>query len=135
MSKTALLAELAGDPLARGYAGMTAAQAAASLGTLDRTRNRASVAVSAILDAIVWTEYDAVATTLKERLGLILARDTINANSTNVRATFLAAFAAGSATRTALLALLAEPISRATELGFDGPVTPGLIEWVRSRGE
>lgn len=134
MAKAALITELRDDPLARGYAGMTATQAAISLNEKNRTRNRASIPVSEVLDAIVWTEYDTLTATHKDRLGVILARDAINANSTNVRAVFLAAFTNGSATRTALIALLAEPVSRAAEIGMTEPVTPGLIEWARAHG-
>lgn len=134
MTKAALIAELRDDPLTRGYAGMTAAQAADALNARTRTRNRAMVSVSEILDAIDWVEYDALAAAHKARLNLILARDAVNANSTNVRAAFLAAFAAGSTTRTSLIALLAEPISRAVEIGMTEPATPGLIEWARAHG-
>lgn len=134
MAKAALITELTNDPLARGYAGMTAAQAAISLNEKNRTRNRAMVQVSAILDAIAWTEYDALTATHKDRLNVILARDTINANSVNVRAAFLAAFTNGSTSRANLIALLSEPISRAVEIGLTEPATPGLIEWARAHG-
>ena len=134
MAKAALIAELRDDPLARGYAGMTAAQAAASLNERNRTRNRASIPVSEVLDAIVWTEYDALAAAHKDRLGLILARDAINANSANVKAVFLAAFTNGSTTRTNLVALLGEQISRAVEIGINEPVGAGFIEWARAHG-
>ena len=129
-SVDALIAELFSDPLARGYAAMSAKDAAASLNAKNRQRNRDLVPVSDILDAIAWSEYDAASAAHKARLNLIMARDRVNANSANVKQAFLDAFAAGSATRAALIALLVETVSRATELGLS-TVTPGVVEEAR----
>ena len=44
--------ELAGDPLARGYSGMSDAAAAIDLNTAYRTRGRASMSASEVYNAI-----------------------------------------------------------------------------------
>lgn len=54
-----LVDELANDPLGRGYAGMTAQQAADDLNAIIRTRPRTAVPASEVFARFVPAEYDA----------------------------------------------------------------------------
>lgn len=116
--------ELTTDPLARGYAGMTNAQAAASLNTANCTVDRAVIPANEFVGAIVWTEYTAAATTANARLYLTMltSAGTVDVKSTNVRAAIQAIFGSGTTTRANLVALQTLTVSRATELGLSRPV-------------
>jgi hypothetical protein len=120
--------ELINDPLVRGYVGMTDAQAAASLLTKNRPRNKVTLSASEIFEAIDTDEYLALSATEKDRVNIVLnLGDSIQIGpASKARAFILAAFAgaAGAITRPALAALAVEQISRATEL-FGGDI-PGV---------
>lgn len=131
MDLAILKAEITGDPLARGYAGMTDLQITTSLNVVDRTRQRATIPVSEVVRAFVASELDALTTGKKANLQIMLMAGTIEVNNTNVRAVFFDAFASGSATRTALIALADETVSRGEELGI-GFVSLGNVQQAKA---
>ena len=110
--------ELAGDPLGRGYAGMTDAAAATPLNTANRAVERGLVAAHEIFEAIVPSDWTVLSAAEKQRLQTIMSLGEVNLRGTNTRAALAAAFGAGTATRTALVALQSEMMSRAAELGL-----------------
>lgn len=130
----ALTTELTTDPLRRGYAAMSDAQAADSLNTANRTVERATLRAADIFEAVVLSEYNALAAAKKAQVDRVLnlAGDDIpvGANS-KARAFLLDAFVAGSATRTALAAAVQHQVSRAAELGL-GPVSHQMIAEARN---
>ena len=115
-----LVTELTTDPLGRGYSGMTDQQAADDLNTAYRSRNRSSVKGSEIFNAIVLSEYDALADAEKLKVQIIcgLGDDIDVGAGTNTRAFLIAAFGPATVTRDNLIALASESISRAIELGL-----------------
>jgi len=119
MDMAILHSELTNDPLARGYAGMTDAQAAASLNTANRATTRTIIPAWEIIGATVPSEWTALSAAEKQRYQTITGAGEVDASNQNVRNAFLAMFAGGTATRTALAALQNGPnVSRATELGL-----------------
>lgn len=132
---TALAAEIAADPLALGYAGKTDAQVAALLNGADRSTTAARSVVPAyeVWEAIVPAEWAALSAAEKQRVQTLLAMGQVNLAGPNTRAGFAAAFAAGTATRTALLALPTQSIARtrAQEV-FGVPVTDQDVARARS---
>lgn len=129
MNLAILTAELIDDPLARGYAAMSDAAAAADLNTVYRTRDKTSMTGSEILNAINAGEWTALTDGQRQIVWNILHLDTLN--PFGVEATLLVAvFGGGSATITALAAARKENISRAAELGL-GFVSPGHVENAR----
>ncbi len=121
----ALKAEITTDPLARGYAGMTNVQIAASLNTANRTRNRTIMTASEIINAINVTEFNALTATNKAAVWDLLHLGELN--PFGVEATmFTSIFGGGSTTIATLASLRAQSISRAVELGL-GVVSEGLV--------
>ncbi len=124
----ALRDELAADPLARGYSGMSDQAAADDLNTAYRTRNRTSMTVSEVLNAVDSTEFGALSDANETKFWRLMAIGDLN--PFGVEATLLTGmFGAGSATILALQAARLEPISRAQELGVR--VGPGLVAEAR----
>ncbi len=123
MSSYKLRRELFDDPLTIGYAGMTDAQALASItdvGTRNKP-NRDTLTSADIYNVIVRSEYQALSPAEKAELGIILGLgDSIDVSATSkARAALAGMFAAGSDTRPALLALITGlRQSRAVELGI-----------------
>jgi hypothetical protein len=116
--------ELTNDPLVRGYAGMTDAQAAASLLTKNRSSNKTHLSASEIFEAVDLAEYSALSATERAKVDVVLnLGDQIFIGPTSKARAFLAgAFGANTATRTALLASAADSVSRSQELlGGDIP--------------
>ena len=131
MNYTALKTELTSDPLTRGYAAMTSQQAADSLNTANRPVERSVVPAHEVFEAVVPSEWAALAAAEKTRFQSIIGMGDVNLKGTNTRAALAAMFAAGTTTRANLIALQAgQPISRAAELGL-GEVTAGDIERAR----
>lgn len=126
-----LKSELISDPLVRGYSSMTDAQAAGDLNSKYRTVPVRVLASHEIFEAIVPSEYDALANTAKDKLKAMLAMGTIDPYGANTSSTFSALFAAGTQTRANLLALRTTAISRAEELGL-GVVAPGHVYKARN---
>ena len=131
MDIQALASELSGDPLARGYAGMSDAAAAASLNdTIDRTTNKSSMSGDEIFAATDSTEYDALTTDQKQLWLAFCGRDTVDPFGTANVAFVVSLFGNPSTTRTALINGRVNSVSRATELGL-GLVKPGHVGMAR----
>lgn len=128
---TVLSNELADDPLARGYSGMTDAQATDSLNdTLDRERNRTSMTGSEVLNAVNNTEYLALSASDKDRVWQLLHLGTLNPFGVEADL-LLDIFGGGSTTITALVVARKEIISRGAELGL-GVVKEGQVQRARA---
>jgi hypothetical protein len=113
--------ELTNDPLARGYAGMTAQQAADSLNTVNRTQNKTTLTGAEIYEAMDIAEFQAKTagqqTFVRDIIGL--GGNVSVGTGTKARAVLLSIFGGGSTTISALAAAIALPsISRAAELGL-----------------
>jgi hypothetical protein len=132
MDYLALKNELSTDPLSRGYAGMTNAQAAASLNTANRTITRKSISGAEIIKATLVAEYTALSADLKTAYwGMVGASGGVDPSDANTRAIFGAMFGAATTTRANLLALQNQTVSRAAELGL-GEVTPGDVQCAKA---
>lgn len=125
--------ELLTDPLARGYSGMTDAQAAASLNTANRTRQKTHLTGAQIYECMDRTEFEAKTDPQKVYVRDILGLggDILVTSGSKTRSVFVAVFGAGSATINALVALVTETISRATEVGLP-VVKPGHVSEARA---
>ena len=127
-----LKTEIQTDPLALGYAPLLAAgNQAAIADLLNEVRagigiDRLTVPAWEVFDAIVPAEWAALLAQEKQRIQIILSLGTVPVKGTNTRNAFLAAFAAGTATRSALAALQTRPGSRAEQL-FSQSVSPADI--------
>ena len=115
---TPLQDELTNDPLARGYSGMTDAQVAASLNTVDRTRRKLTVPGVDARGATDITEFENLTAADQDRWISVTSGAFLNVDQGVDRSIALALFGAGTTTRTALAALQNEAISRAVELNF-----------------
>ena len=133
MSEQTLRDELANDPLARGYSGMTVEEVFASLTAVDRTVTVGFLEAAEIFDAINIGEYQNLAAGDKDSVALILGLSgPINVGSPSNARTILAnAFDSNSDTRIALLKLIDRTVSRAEELGIAGWLTGGRIKKAR----
>lgn len=134
----ALATELSGDPLGRGYSGMTDAQAAADLNTVYRTRPKDVLTGDEVFTATDASEFaaldDGTGNNNPDLKGYWLsftAKQEIDPfNSSNV-AFLRFIFGTGSATESALAGLRNEDVSRAVELGF-GKVSEGNVAFART---
>lgn len=133
MNIAALASELAtGHPVTGAYSAndVTATE---QLNALNRTRERASLTSGEIYNALDPTEFSGLSAALKELVRDILGLGGVSiASGTNARAVLLQAFGAGTTTRTNLVAVVNEPISRAQELGL-GEVKEGHVWMARGR--
>lgn len=129
MSEQTLRDELANDPLARGYSGMTVEGVLSSLTAVDRTVSVGTLEAAEIFEAINIGEYQTLTAGTKSGVALILGLSgPINVGSPSNARTILAnAFGAATVTRTALLNLIDRSVSRAQELGIAGWLTGGRI--------
>lgn len=125
-----LKSEIDSDPLGIGYAGMTDAQVADSLNAKTRTRERTVISSYEVINATVAADWAALSAAEKQRYQTITGAGQIDVQSANVRAAFLAMFAAGTTTRANLATLQSESVSRADEVGI-GEVHTGDINVVR----
>lgn len=135
MNYAVLAAELTGDPLTRGYSGMTDAEAAADLNTVYRTRQLERLDPADAYDVVDVSEFLALTDAQRDEIWNIVHLGTaagilVTAGS-RARARFIAIFGAGSDTIAALLALITEDISRGGELGL-GYVKPGHVTKARA---
>lgn len=120
----ALKSELTTDPLAKGYAGMSDAQAAASLTTAYRTTERASIRASELYEAVVDSEFTALAANIQTRVRDLYTLDVVPAaTGSRARAVLLAIFGAGTQTRANLAALVKVDVRRCDEIGWGVGVT------------
>jgi len=129
MDYVALKAELvAGHPVTGAYSADNAA-AAGQLNVVNRTRPKATMTGSEILQAINKTEFTALTAANKQLVWDLLHLGTLNPFGVEA-ALFVDAFGGGSATIAALAAARVDAVSRAEELGL-GLVYPGDVENAR----
>ncbi len=133
----ALKDELAPDPLARGYSGMTDEEAAADLNTSYRTRNRTSMTGDEIAqqaDPAEFNELDDGSTNntadVKSHWLALCGRETINPFANANAQLVIAIFGGGSTSVSNLNAARVESITRGEELGL-GKVKPGHVQDAR----
>jgi len=117
-----LKAEIQTDPLSLGYATPLAAGNHSALADL-LNQLRGTIAIQRdtapaweVFECIVPAEWAALTAQEKQRIQTILAMGTVSIKGPNTRSAFLAAFAAGTATRTALAAMQNRQGSRAEQL-------------------
>lgn len=126
-----LRSELANDPLARGYAGMTDAEVVADINSQHRSRNRESMSGAEIGAAIDAAEYTALADEAhKDRLIALSNLDSVDPFGF-AQTIILDIFAGGSNTVQALAAARVESISRSEEL-FQRDVKEGHVGEARN---
>ena len=119
MDYEALRAEITGDPTGLGYAAAVARgddTAVAALLNAPRAGvsvQRELVPAHEVFEAIAPPEWAALSAAEKQRVQTILSMGTVNVRGAQTRAALAAAFGAGTATRTALVALQARTGSRA----------------------
>lgn len=113
-----LKTEIDGDPLARGYAGMTDVQVFDDLNTEYRSLSRPTITSAELYQAIDDGEYIGLNNAGKARVDQILGLGgEIDATpGSRARAVILALFGAGTTTRANLVALVDTPIDRGREL-------------------
>lgn len=137
-----LKAELTNDPLGRGYSGMTAAAAATSLNTANRTpaAQPALLTPSAIINAILPADLAALTQLQTTQFALVLSGAQVDASAgTTVRLAVQTLFAGKTTTLNRLGALVAPfdsppAISRAAELGWPAsePLTANEVTYART---
>lgn len=128
-----LRTELFTDPEALGYGAATDEQAAALLNSVatGRTRNKATMTASDVLNAVVKSEYLALTAAKQQLMWSVLAIGELNPFGIEADL-FVEVFGGGSETITALQVARKETVSRAAELGI-GIVKTGHV--ARARGE
>ena len=138
ISYTALKAEAVADPLGIGYAPHIASgndQAIADLFNTPRqgaTVSRTLVPAWEVVNAVVPTEYAALTAAAREYLTFAVAAGELQLGGGGVRDGLAAVFAANTATRANLVALLDKPATRAEELfGFGVTITTDDIAKAR----
>ena len=114
---TDLKTELTDDPLGRGYAGMTDAEAADDLNTPRIARNRASMSRSGVMQAVEPSAYSGLTGDGLVAFWGLLSVDSLDPFGVEADV-MIKLFGGGSATITALAAARVETISRA--VGFYG---------------
>lgn len=121
--------ELTGDPLARGYAGMSDQAATDDLNTEYRELNKTDMTGTEVYNAIDPAEYDALTTDQQAEVWNILHLGTLN--PFGLEATRMTSiFGGGSTTITSLAALRKTSISRGVDLDI-GVVKTGHVEEAR----
>lgn len=132
VNHVALKAELLADPSALGYAAMIGAGNHAGLAAaLNMVRQaitikRDIIPAHELFEAVVATDYTALSAAERTRLQMILSMGSVNVSGDNTRAQLAAMFGAGTATRTAILAIIDRKGSRAEQL-FNTTVTAADI--------
>src|SRR4051812_10535777 len=114
MNYPVLQTELQGDPVALGYAPLTDAQAAAKLNdlTTGRTLARTAIPVAEIYNNILNADWPAPASAAESKLRALLGMQTVDASNANTKTIIGAIFGVGTPTRTNLLALGTQTVSR-----------------------
>jgi hypothetical protein len=136
MDYAALRTELTTDPVTLGYAGLTDTLAAAKLNATDtsRTATRTAVPVQEVFNAIDDGAWPTAGSLSESKLRTVLGMPQVDASNTNTRGILGAVFPASgatAATRTRLLALSTQTVSRAVELGL-GPVLTSDVTKARA---
>ena len=137
---TDLKTELADDPLGRGYnaAGtanpgpgpMTDQEATDELNTSYRSRNRAIMTATEVLNAVNSSDFLSLSVAKQSKFWQLLAIDDLNPFGVE-SALMIDIFGVVSTTITTLAALRVESITRAVEIGH-GLVRLGNVEFARS---
>jgi hypothetical protein len=129
----ALKAEIDGDPLIRGYSGMSDQAVADDINTVYRSRNKTSITGDEMFQATDGAEFTAL-TEHKEQSWLsFCGRDSLDPYGAANVAFAQYIFGGGSTTLANLNALRIESISRADELGI-GRITAGDVVEARAFG-
>ena len=127
-----LAEELANDPEGRGYAGMTDAAVAVSMGVVDRPRNRTSISGDEVFQSLesqaIW---DGLSADQRDNFLSFCARDFIDPFAPANVALVVSIFGGGSGTITNLQEARVDLISRAEERGLQ-PVSTQHITNVRA---
>jgi hypothetical protein len=134
MNYTALKAEILTGPLAASFVGKSDNEVADKLNDVTLgggTVNRGIVPAYEIINATVSTEWAALTAAEKQRYQTMTGAGQVDTQNANVRAAFQAMFGAGTATITALAALLTRPASRA-ELSGLGTVSYNDVNIARA---
>ena len=113
-----LKAELANDPLGRGYSGMTNAQLVTSLNTKDRPHNKDILTGQELFYNTVQSEYASKTDFQKLQWLSFCGIGEIDPFNATVQALVISIFGAGSDTVANLVAARVELISRAQEGGI-----------------
>ncbi len=135
MDYLVLWREIRDDPLGLQYTGKTDA---AVTGILNGPRDIARTSITGVelWECTALAELRGLDQAGRDVYAVIVGMDTIDVSAgTNSRAALAALFAAGSATRIALVALLAKPLqtTRAAQLGL-GTVATGHVAKARAQG-
>lgn len=126
MNYEVLKNEISGDPLVRGYSGMTQQQVADDLNTVYRTRNRASVTGKEVKDRITSADWASRSDAQKAQLLALVARDDLDPFGIDADI-FIEAMTGHLETTVAdLNTYRVENVSRAEELGL-GVVTATAV--------
>lgn len=112
--------ELANDPLARGYAGMTDQQAADDLNSLYRERDKQSLTGDELFQQTDPSEYASLTDTKKSHWLAFTGKDVVDPFATNNVEFVKSLFPQGTTTLTNLANARKESISRAQELNLLG---------------
>ena len=129
----ALKTELTTDPLGIGYAGMTNAQAAAALINTTRQIERDYISNTELYEAVVDSEFTALAGAAQTRVRDLYNLDQIPAKTgSRARAVLLALFGAGTQTRTKLANLARIDIRRCDDIGWSQGVTENDVAHARA---
>lgn len=132
MDYVALKAEIDGDPLTRGYSGMTDQQIADDLNTVYRQRNRSAMTGKEVKDRIDTTEWSARTDAQKQIVLAMCTRDDLDPFGIDAEI-FQDAMAGATTTLANLNTYRVEDISRAVEI-FGATVNVAAIESARLAG-
>ncbi len=127
-----LKTELSVDTLERGYLNMTDEQIVIDLNTEYRTKDRETIETWEVFEATVRSEYNSLNNVNKQLYQTILSMGSINIMGGNTRTSLASMFGSGTATRSNLMALQEQFISRAVDLGIRSPVRLNHVIAARS---
>lgn len=122
--------EIVTDPLARGYAGMSDVDVAASLNTVDRERDRDALTGSEVMNAVDDDEWTLLSDAQRQTIWNLAHLGTINPFGMEARLMQSVFNETDSPTIAVLAAMRKEPVSRAVELGL-GWARPGNVAEAR----
>ena len=106
--------------------------AAGELNAVNRTRQRDFVTGSEILNATDDAEFSALLDAEKDTWLIMCGVESIDTSSGIAKSLEADLFGGGTTTRTSLLAVKTEDISRATEIGLDKPPNASHVAYARS---
>lgn len=109
--------EISGDPLGRGYSGMTDQQLLDSLNTADLPRNRTSMTGREVKESVDVTEFKALSDAKKQQMIELTKRDDLDLFGMD-KDILLDIFGAVSTTGTNLVAARVEMISPGVKIGW-----------------